>query len=192
MRIIAGHLRRRKLLANPGATTRPIIDRAKVMLFDHIRDRLPEARVADLFCGTGTLGFEALSRGAKSVVFVERDHRAHELLVENAAHLGVTDRVLCWRVDVARCSLMPKGTADWLPYDVVFFDPPYAAMESLSSHGDLWRCLQRLLRPDITSDRALLVLRSPKETVVELPAGWMIAKELAVASMRITLAEKAA
>ena len=192
MRIIAGHLRRRKLLASPGNTTRPIIDRAKVMLFDHIRDRLPGARVADLFCGTGTLGFEALSRGAKSVVFVERDHRAHELLVENAAQLGVTDQVLCWRIDVARCSLVPKGETAWVPYDVVFFDPPYAAMESLRSNADLWRCLQRLLRSDITSDRALLVLRSPKETPVELPAGWTIAKELTVASMRITLAEKEA
>ncbi len=75
---------------------------------------------------------------------------------------------------------------------MVFFDPPYSAMEFLSSNGDLWRCLQRLLRPDITSDRALLVLRSPKETAVDLPAGWTIAKELTVASMRITLAEKVA
>jgi 16S rRNA (guanine966-N2)-methyltransferase len=190
MRIIAGALRRRKLLANPGNTTRPIIDRAKVMLFDYIRDRMPGARVADLFCGTGTLGFEALSRGAKSVVFLERDHRAHELLVQNAEHLGVSEQVLCWRVDVARCSLKPKGEADWLPYDVVFFDPPYAASNELHVGGELRRCLERLLRPDITADHALLVVRTPKESPADLPAGWTIIRELEVASMRITLAEK--
>jgi len=190
MRIIAGHLRRRKLLASPGDTTRPIIDRAKVKLFDHIRDRLPGARVCDLFSGTGTLGFEALSRGARSVVFVERDHKAHELLVQNAAILDVTNQVLCWRVDVSRCSLKPKGDADWLPYDVVFFDPPYAAIDALKPGGELRRCVQRLLRPDITSEHALMVLRSQKEVAVDLPPGWTIAKELEVASMRITLAEK--
>jgi 16S rRNA (guanine966-N2)-methyltransferase len=190
MRIIAGALRRRKLLANPGNTTRPIIDRAKVMLFDDIRDRMPGARIADLFCGTGTLGFEALSRGARSVVFIERDHRAHELLVRNAERLGVSDRVLCWRADVARCSLKPKGTGDWLPYDVVFFDPPYAAASQLSARGELRRCLQRLLRPDITSDNVLLVVRTPKEQAVDLPPGWIVTRERDVASMRITLAEK--
>jgi 16S rRNA (guanine966-N2)-methyltransferase len=190
MRIIAGRLRRRTLLTNPGLTTRPIIDRAKVKLFDYIRDRMPGARVADLFCGTGTLGFEALSRGAKSVVFAERDHRAHALLKQNAAALGVSDQVLCWRVDMARCSLKPKGMADWLPYDVVFFDPPYAAIELLQEGGDLRRCVQRLLRPDITADNALLVLRAPKEAEVDLPPGWMVIREIVVASMRIVLAEK--
>ena len=78
MRIVAGELRRRKLLTNPGKTTRPITDRAKVMLFDHIRDFIPGKRVLDVFSGTGSLGFESLSRGAKSVVFCEQDHRAHE------------------------------------------------------------------------------------------------------------------
>jgi len=190
MRIIAGRLRRRKLLSNPGNTTRPIIDRAKVMLFDHIRDELPSARVADLFAGTGTLGFEALSRGACSVVFAERDHRAHELLVQNATDLGVTDQVLCWRVDISRCSLKPKGTEQWTPFDVVFFDPPYAAVSELRPGGDLRRCLQRLLRPDISSEHALLVMRTPKEMDAILPPGWIVEKVLEVASMRIHLVRK--
>jgi 16S rRNA (guanine966-N2)-methyltransferase len=189
MRIIAGQLRHRKLLANPGQTTRPIIDRAKVMLFDHIRHRMPGARVFDAFCGTGTLGFEALSRGARSVVFAERDHRAHELLIENAARLGVVDQVLCWRVDVTRSSLKPKG-ADWTPFDVVFFDPPYAAIGGMAPGGDLWRCLQRLRKSDVTSADALLVVRGPKHEPLELPAGWTVEKTLEVASMRLLLAAK--
>uniref|UniRef100_A0A7C4LMX1 16S rRNA (Guanine(966)-N(2))-methyltransferase RsmD n=1 Tax=Schlesneria paludicola TaxID=360056 RepID=A0A7C4LMX1_9PLAN len=190
MRIIAGRLRHRKLLTNPGCTTRPIIDRAKVMLFDLIRDRLPGARVADLFCGTGTLGFEALSRGARSVVFIERDHRAYELLVQNAERLHVRQESLCWRVDVARCSLKPKGNDDWLPYDVVFFDPPYAAVAELRAGGALRRCLIRLLRSDITSPTVLLVMRVPRDAEVELPPGWRIVQEREIASMRMVLAEK--
>jgi 16S rRNA (guanine966-N2)-methyltransferase len=192
MRIIAGRLRHRKLLTNPGLTTRPIIDRAKQMLFDHIRDRLPGARVGDFFCGAGTLGFEALSRGAKSVVFAERDHRAHELLIRNAETLGVADQALCWRVDIARSSMKPKGSGDWTPYDVVFFDPPYAAVRELSPGGDLRRCLERLQRPDLTSDNVVLVVRGPREEEIPLPDGWDVAKTLEVASMRIVLAGKVA
>lgn len=189
MRIIAGRLRRRTLLANPGLTTRPIIHRAKVMLFDYIRDRMPGAKVADLFCGTGTLGFEALSRGASRVVFAERDHRAHEYLVKNAAALKVTDEVLCWRVDVARCSLKPQGQG-WYPYDVVFFDPPYVDAAAIQPGGALSRCITRLTRPDITSPNVLLVLRTPVENEYPLPATWNVIQTLEVASMRITLAEK--
>lgn len=190
MRIIAGRLRRRKLLTNPGLTTRPIIDRAKVILFDRIRDRLPGARVADLFCGTGTLGLEALSRGARSAVFAEQDHRAHELLVQNVHALGVAEQSLCWRVSVTRCSFKPKGDGGWFPYDVVFFDPPYPLAAEMAPGGDLARCLQRLGRADITSPHALLVVRSPRHSECRLPAPWEVRETLEVGSMQISLAEK--
>ena len=103
MRIVAGRFRRRQLLVNPGQTTRPITDRAKVILFDRIEAKCVGARVADIFAGTGSLGFEALSRGAKTAVFAEADHRAHSLLKQNAAQLGIEQDVVCWRVDVTRC-----------------------------------------------------------------------------------------
>jgi 16S rRNA (guanine966-N2)-methyltransferase len=190
MRIIAGRLRHRKLLSSPGNTTRPIIDRAKVMLFDRIRDRVPDARVADLFCGTGTLGFECLSRGAKSVVFIERDHKAYELLRQNVATLGVQAQALCWRVDLARCSMLPKGDRAWTPYDIVFFDPPYAGAKALEPGGDWHRCLMRLSRPTLTTEKVLLVLRTPREEPFSLPAPWETEYVIEIASMRITLAVK--
>ena len=65
MRIISGKYRRRKLLVNPGQTTRPVTDRVKVTLFDRLRDRLEGACVADVFAGTGSFGLEALSHGAR-------------------------------------------------------------------------------------------------------------------------------
>lgn len=190
MKIIAGRLRRRLLLTNPGMTTRPMMQRAKVMLFDHIRAYLPGARVADLFCGAGTLGFESLSRGAKSVVFCERDHRAHEYLVKNAQALGVADEVLCWRIDIAKSSLKPKGTKDWFPYDIVFFDPPYVDAKEVQPGGALHRCVVRLARPDITSPECRLIVRTPREEDYPLPAPWQTVQELIIASMRILIAQK--
>lgn len=190
MRIIAGRFRRRKLLTNPGNTTRPIIDRAKVILFDRIRDRLPGARIADLFCGTGTLGLEALSRGARSAVFAERDHRAHELLRQNVAMLGAENEALCWRVDLARCSFMPKGEFAWTPYDVIFFDPPYLSAEAIKP-GDTWyRCLQQLARPHLSVSGALLVLRVAKFSEPQLPPAWRQTEVHEIASMRIIMAER--
>ena len=190
MRIIAGQFRRRTLLTNPGLTTRPIIDRAKVMLFDHIRHRLPGSKVLDVYSGTGTLGFESLSRGAASVVFCEQDHRAHELLVKNVESLKVADRTLCWRVDCLRCSFKAQG-GDWYPYNVVFFDPPYAMIEKDLHPGKLlYRSLDRLTRRELTSDDALLVLRTPSEAKFIMPIAWETTQVLTIASMDIHLMRK--
>ncbi|MBX3448855.1 MAG: RsmD family RNA methyltransferase [Planctomycetaceae bacterium] len=191
MRIIAGSLRRRQLLTNPGNTTRPITDRAKTKLFDYVRVELPGAAVADVFAGTGTMGFESLSRGAKSVVFCEADHRAHALLVENASRLGASDSVLCWRVDVLRCSFRPKGDAAWTPFRVIFFDPPYAMIPSLKPGTPLYKSMERLARPDVSTDDALLVFRAPDTASFQLPPFWQTERELDVGSMRILLLRKA-
>ena len=190
MRIIAGQFRRRTLLTNPGLTTRPIIDRAKVMLFDHIRHRLPGSKVLDIYSGTGTLGLESLSRGAASVVFCEQDHRAHELLVKNVESLKVADKTLCWRVDCMRCSFKAQG-GDWYPYDVIFFDPPYVMIEKDLHPGTLlYRSLDRLTRSELSSDSALLVVRTPSEAKFVMPLAWETTQVLSVASMDIHLMRK--
>ena len=190
MRIIAGEFRRRTLLANPGTTTRPIIDRAKVMLFDYIRHRMPGSKVLDVYSGTGTLGFEALSRGATSVVFCEQDHRAHELLVKNVEMLKVQERTLCWRVDCLRCSFKAQG-GNWYPYNVVFFDPPYFMIEKELHPGTLfYRSVERLTRPELTSDDALLVLRTPGEAKFIMPLAWETTQVISIASMDIHLMQK--
>ncbi len=190
MRIVAGELRRRKLLTNPGKTTRPITDRAKVMLFDHIRDFIPGKRVLDVFSGTGSLGFESLSRGAKSVVFCEQDHRAHELLVQNATQLGVMERTLCWRVDCLRCSFKAQGDQGWYPYDVLFFDPPYDMIKSLKRGSVLYKALQRLTKDELTTPNALMVLRTPTESTFDLPEAWVPFRVLTLGSMDMHLLRK--
>ncbi len=190
MRIVAGDLRRRKLLVNPGRTTRPITDRAKVMLFDYIRDFMPRQRVLDVFSGTGSLGFEALSRGARSVVFCEQDHRAHELLVQNAEHLGVAKRTLCWRVDCLRCSFKAQGEEGWYPYGVIFFDPPYHMIKDLKVGSPLFRSLLRLTRDELSTADALLILRTPAESQFQLPDPWQPLRVITQGSMDMHLLKK--
>jgi 16S rRNA (guanine966-N2)-methyltransferase len=185
VRIIAGEFRRRKLLASPGLTTRPITDRVKEILFERIQHELIDRKVADLFAGTGSLGLEALSRGAQSVVFIESDRRAFELLRQNVVALGVEQRALCWRTDAVRSSFRPKGVDPFLPFDVVFFDPPYRMATELGPDTPMYHALSRLARDSVTGPGALLYFRAPEGTDLRLPASWAPATSLAISSMEI-------
>jgi len=190
VRIIAGEFRRRKLLASPGLTTRPITDRVKEMLFERIGDDLVDRKVADLFAGTGSLGLEALSRGAKSVVFIESDRRAFELLRQNVAALSVEDRTLCWRTDAIRSSFRPKGVDPFLPFDVVFFDPPYQMAIDLAPETPTHHALTRLARDTVTEPGALLYFRAPEGTQLRLPDCWALTQSFAISSMEIHVFRK--
>ena len=120
MRIIAGSWRGRPLLSPPGLSTRPTSDRAREALFSMLQSRLgsfEELHVADLFAGTGALGFEALSRGAARCTFVESDRAAIDTLRRNIAKLGADDRADIRQQDATRVA---GG-----PYHLVFLDPPY-------------------------------------------------------------------
>jgi 16S rRNA (guanine966-N2)-methyltransferase len=122
MRIIAGTWRGRTIEAPPGQSTRPTSDRVRETLFSMLASRLgsfDELRVADLFAGSGALGFEALSRGAARVTFVESDAKASAVIRRNAEKLGAADRVQI----VSGSALTPPRSQ---PFDLIFADPPYA------------------------------------------------------------------
>ena len=192
MRIIAGKYRRRKLHAPVGTTTRPITDRVKEQLFENLGDRLEGKRVADVFSGTGSLGLEALSRGARSVVFFEKDHRSHELLRQNVAMLEVEADTLCWRVDILRSSFRPKGRDDLLPYDFLFFDPPYRMVEQICPGTPIFRCLERMAREDVSSSEAVLILRTAARADFTCPDVWVPwGDTLRISSMDLHLMRKA-
>lgn len=191
MRIIAGRFRRRLLETNPGTVTRPITDRVKETLFERIEASLRDARVADVFAGTGTIGLEALSRGARSVVFIEQDRIAFELLQTNVATLGVSEVTLCWRTDAVRTSFRPRGSEAFLPYDVVFFDPPYKMISGLRAGAPLYKALQRLLRPAVSAAGARLVLRTPERAEFDLPAAWQRDWTLTMSNMDVHVCTKA-
>lgn len=117
MRIIAGTAKGFTLRAPPEGT-RPMTARARESLFSILRARMGGAAVLDLYAGSGSLGLEALSRGAASCVFVERSGRAVKVLEANIGHVGLGGAVERRSVESALTRL--RG-----PFDVVFVDPPY-------------------------------------------------------------------
>jgi 16S rRNA (guanine966-N2)-methyltransferase len=120
MRIVAGKWRGRLLAAPPGMATRPTADRVRETLFSMLASRLgsfEDLRVADLFAGSGALGLEALSRGAASATFVEKDGGAVRVIRANADKLGVQAQIL-----TASALALPKAE----PFDLIFADPPYS------------------------------------------------------------------
>jgi 16S rRNA (guanine966-N2)-methyltransferase len=123
MRIIAGTLKGRRLAAPTWAGLRPTSDKLRETLFNVIAPRIEGARFLDGYAGTGAVGFEALSRGAAHVTFVERDPRACRLIAENAARCGLSDGYTIVRDRVGRPSRA------FGPFDIVFLDPPYAEAE---------------------------------------------------------------
>jgi 16S rRNA (guanine966-N2)-methyltransferase len=190
MQIVSGKYRHRKLESNPGETTRPITARVKVALFDRLQPDLQGARVADIFSGTGTIGLEALSRGASSVVFIESDRHAFERLKRNVAALKAHDETMCWQTDASKCSFRPKGAERFLTFDVVFFDPPYLFTSRLKSGTMLYRSLERLARDEVTAPGALLVFRCARGTRFEMPPAWHPDRRLDYSSMEVHLFRK--
>ena len=120
VRIVAGELRGRRLVAPAGDATRPTTDKVREAVFNALGslDVVVDARVADLYAGSGALGFEALSRGAVHCTFVERDRAALSAIEENRARLGVRDRTRVKSGD-------PVTMAASIEADLVFADPPY-------------------------------------------------------------------
>ena len=121
MRVVAGELRGRKISAPEGTTTRPTTDMAREAIFNALTslDVIVEANVLDLFAGSGALGIEALSRGAKHCTFIERDRDALASLQDNIKKLGLTDRTTVIRADALLTATKVSGI------DLVMADPPY-------------------------------------------------------------------
>ena len=120
MRVIAGTARGVPLVAPRGSSTRPITDRVKETLFAILADRVPDARALDLYAGSGAIGIEALSRGATSVDFVERDRAALTALRRNLERTRLDEGGVVHAVDVERFLAEDRG-----PWDLAFVDPPY-------------------------------------------------------------------
>ena len=123
MRIIAGEFRGRRLLPPEGTeVTRPITDRVKQSLFDILAPHLEDARVYDLFAGTGSMGLECLSRGAAHVTFFEADRSAVQRLKKNIDAVDVADRSRVIAGDLFKWFAAAGGED---PATIVFLDPPY-------------------------------------------------------------------
>ena len=134
IRIVAGELRGRRLAIGPGV--RPTTERAREALFSILGERVRGARVLDAAAGSGALGFEALSRGAREVVFVEADRRVAHVLERNAESVGLAGRARIVVRTVAAFLLRDEPSG----FDLVFFDPPWADAVAGELAG-LWRAV---------------------------------------------------
>lgn len=120
IRVIAGQAKGRRLKLVPGDTTRPIMDRVKEALFNILGRDVWEATFLDLFAGTGSVGIEALSRGAKQATFVEIDRKAWQVIQENLALTKLGARAVVWRDDVLEILHQPPPAQ----YDYIYVAPP--------------------------------------------------------------------
>ncbi|MBI3807437.1 MAG: 16S rRNA (guanine(966)-N(2))-methyltransferase RsmD [Nitrospirae bacterium] len=159
MRVISGSHRGRRLSGPQGTALRPTSDKVREALFSILGSQVSGSRFLDLYAGTGAVGIEALSRGAATVTFVESDPKALQLLQKNLRTCQLLDRAqVC--VGQAAAFLDRK---DWWggPYDVLFADPPYAALDELNILIHAWR-------PGLLSEHAAVVIEQDSRN--ELPA----------------------
>jgi len=165
LRIIAGTYKGRRLLPPPpGSITRPITGAVKKSLFGMLGERLDEAVVADLYCGTGTMGIEALSRGAVRCYFAERDRKVIQRLRRNIETVDAGDLCTIWQGDVTIRLTRWLGEVQGR-IDVAFVDPPYAHARQWpwdKIEGSIFRPLAEHL-----SAAGVVVLRVPGD--VEAP-----------------------
>ena len=171
MRVIAGIAKGRRLVVPEGGRTRAATDRIRETLFGILTPVLIEREVLDLFAGSGALGIEALSRGAESAVFVERDRAALTALQRNLEATGARGEVR--RQDVARFLARPEGT-----FDLVFCDPPYDGAPAIAE------ALAEAL-PAMTAEEARIVTESDKRNPLLLPLPLVV--ERAYGDTRIAI-----
>jgi 16S rRNA (guanine966-N2)-methyltransferase len=174
MRIIAGQWRGRPLAAPKGDATRPTADRTREALFSMLASRVgsfEDLAVADFFAGSGALGFEALSRGAASCLFVEQDRAALDALRANAEKLGV-------RADIRATSVLALGPAP-KPMDVILMDPPYG-----TGAGSV--ALDKLARLGWTGPATWVSIETAKAETIEV-AGFEIDAERVHGKAKLTI-----
>jgi 16S rRNA (guanine(966)-N(2))-methyltransferase RsmD len=131
MRVIAGKFRSRSLKSLKGLALRPTSDRLRETLFNVLADRVPNARFVDAFAGTGAVGIEALSRGAREVIFIENHVPAVALIRKNLQALGIQSLASVLALDalrgLQRMAANPPAPSSLV--DIVYLDPPYAAAQ---------------------------------------------------------------
>ncbi|MCB0338320.1 MAG: 16S rRNA (guanine(966)-N(2))-methyltransferase RsmD [Bdellovibrionales bacterium] len=153
MRVVSGKAKGRKLLSVPGTTTRPILDRVKTSLFDSLQPIIADISFLDLFAGSGAVGIEALSRGAKSCLFVDVERSAIQTIIKN---LEATDLATQAQVRHTDAFKLLKSTKD--SFDLIYIAPP--------QYKSLWVEAMHAIaeRPEILRPGGLIICQiDPRE-----------------------------
>ena len=186
MRIIAGTHARTNLIPPRDLRTRPISDRVKEALFNILQFRIAGARVADLFCGTGSIGLEALSRGAEHVVMVDADTEAIDRLQQNIAKCGFEDCVTIFRTDIFK---HVETDTELASCELIFIDPPYPLTRDTTTDSKLGKLLINLDRQ--VQAKVLIIVRHEKHTnLLDTYQGLHVVERREYGSMALTFLEK--
>lgn len=182
MRIVAGRFKGRTLDAPKGLGTRPTADRVREAVFNVLEHgttamSFEGARVLDLFAGSGALGLEALSRGARYALFIEDDAGARAAIRRNIEALGLTGATKIWRRDAA--GLGPAG--NMTAFNLVFCDPPY-------SRGLGTKALARASAGGWLAPGATAVLEEAAETEIDWPSSFTVLDNRRYGDTQVTIA----
>lgn len=171
MRIIAGKERGRKIFSVPKEKfVKPISARIRQSFFDIVRPYVTGAVMLDLYAGVGTVGLEALSRGASKVVFVEKEGICVKTIEKNIAHLGYGERAKVLKADVLSGLKWLEHFADYKGYDLVFMGPPYRTSENLPLSYSI-ETLRLLVEAGIANPTAVIAVQHHKKEEVSAPEG---------------------
>ncbi len=166
LRIIGGRWRGRRIAFHAIAGVRPTPDRVRETLFNWLQPVLPGSRCLDLFCGSGALAIEALSRGAASATLLDASAAVLRDVAQNLAHLGAAGTEL---VHADALEWLRAGKGDG--WNIVFLDPPFG-------HGMIAACLPLLATPGVLAPAARIYIEcAVTEPAPELPAGWALHRE---------------
>ena len=166
MRIIAGEKRGTVIQAPKGAATRPPLDRVRESLFGIVQFEIPDADVLDLFAGSGALGLEALSRGAKRVLLNDSSREALRIVEANVKKLDFAERATLTCLDHALC--VRRAAAQGWRFDVAFLDPPY-------NSGFIPAAMEAILCANALNPGFVIAAEHRSKETIEAPRGFVLA-----------------
>lgn len=154
MRIISGSAKGTKLYTLDGENTRPTLDRIKEPLFSIIQSYIPDAFVLDLFSGSGALGLESLSRGAKQAVLCDNNHGAIQIITQNVKKTHLQEKAIILNENYKKCLELLKNKS--MKFDLIFLDPPYKTDFATDA-------IKRIIALELLSKDGLIVLETDDE-----------------------------
>ncbi len=165
MRIIAGKAKGVRLSALSSRQTRPILDRAKESMFSILGDSVLDSVVLDLFAGTGSLGIEALSRGANRCLFVENSTNAIKVIKKNLREANLLKRTVVLKINVFRLLNFIKNKD--IKFDLILVAPPYKLLDiDCGNRKRIFSLLEALVSRQIISEKGIIVLQHHKKQKV--------------------------
>jgi len=171
VRVIAGAAKGRRLQVPPTDGVRPTGDRARETLFNVLAPRIRGVAFLDAFAGSGAVGIEALSRGAASAVFIERDRSAVRVLTENVDHCGFAERAEV--LPTTWVNALHRLAENSQAFGIAFFDPPYEWEEAHT-------CLQALAEHALVAPGGIAIIEHRRATPPREAAGWEALRRLDV------------